>query len=441
MSKKKAKVIDEIITKRKEFSYYVDNYRGFLDEYINIENVTFLVGENSSGKSSIIKAIHILSDYSLWMNGYFVNDNLGFDRFDDILAANHTRHYFSLGVFEKETRSLDIFSFDNKNGSPHLFREIIYNNEILLCVNFNEKDQINIAYKKSFNLDFTKDSFIKDLLDLFEKKLSKDFTTKNIKQIPGEMPLAFVKSLIREECKEISKVFEEERFLLTTKSRDVTYVDPIRAKPQPLYFGSQKKYTTDGFHVPYLLKSLIEKKSPIIKLLQEFGKNSGLFDDIESFIYEGKGRDNSLSPFEILIKKGEKSFKISSVGYGVSQILPILVDLLVFDKEIIMIQQPEVHLHPKAQAAFGDFLYQITLNNKKRRFIIETHSDYLIDRFRYACNKAEDKISSEILFTKNDGFNNAIQTIPINLDGKYADVDMADYRDFFLTESFKLMEI
>ena len=75
-------------------------------------------------------------------------------------------------------------------------------------------------------------------------------------------------------------------------------------------------------------------------------------------------------------------FNLVDVGYGVSQALPILVDTLQRPAadEVFLLQQPEVHLHPRAQAELGSFF--VSQAGKKRRFVIETHSDYLVDRVR-----------------------------------------------------------
>ena len=71
------------------------------------------------------------------------------------------------------------------------------------------------------------------------------------------------------------------------------------------------------------------------------------------------------------------------VGYGVSQALPVITELLDHDADppkLFLLQQPEIHLHPKAQAALGSLL--CTVAGIGRQLIVETHSDYLLDRVR-----------------------------------------------------------
>ena len=71
-----------------------------------------------------------------------------------------------------------------------------------------------------------------------------------------------------------------------------------------------------------------------------------------------------------------------TVGVGVSQGLPILVaGLLAPPGAVLLFEQPELHLHPRAQARLGDFFIGLTKTNKQ--CIVETHSESLVSRFRY----------------------------------------------------------
>jgi predicted ATPase len=70
------------------------------------------------------------------------------------------------------------------------------------------------------------------------------------------------------------------------------------------------------------------------------------------------------------------------VGYGVSQALPVVAETLQARRgSLFLLQQPEVHLHPRAQAALGTYLGNIA-RQRRLTIVIETHSDYLIDRVR-----------------------------------------------------------
>ncbi len=81
---------------------------------------------------------------------------------------------------------------------------------------------------------------------------------------------------------------------------------------------------------------------------------------------------------------------LTHVGVGVSQILPILVQTLLADSGATLIfEQPELHLHPKVQSRLADFFLSMTYLNKQ--CIIETHSEYLINRLRFLIALSEQK--------------------------------------------------
>ena len=88
-------------------------------------------------------------------------------------------------------------------------------------------------------------------------------------------------------------------------------------------------------------------------------------------------------------RKEHISVALPDVGFGVSQLLPFIVQSLVSEKRIISIEQPEVHVHPKLQADLGDLLAEAIKEPRQNRFIIETHSEHLILRLQRLVRKKE----------------------------------------------------
>ena len=90
----------------------------------------------------------------------------------------------------------------------------------------------------------------------------------------------------------------------------------------------------------------------------EFGRKSGLFDEVDI----RKLGDSENDPFQIRVRPGNANAQapfrnLADVGYGVSQILPVLTELLRSDgPRMFLLQQPEIHLHPSAQAALGNLV-------------------------------------------------------------------------------------
>ena len=159
------------------------------------------------------------------------------------------------------------------------------------------------------------------------------------------------------------------------QSRPQRTYDPIRPAPDP-----------EGGHIPSYLANL-SRRDPdgwqyLKGDLESFGRAAGLFDEItiKSF---GKSDGD---PFQLQIRKHGKRRKgpwrnLIDAGYGVSQALPLITQLLRRDApDTFLLQQPEIHLHPQAEAALGSLLATAAANG--RQIIAETHSDYLIDRVR-----------------------------------------------------------
>ena len=83
-------------------------------------------------------------------------------------------------------------------------------------------------------------------------------------------------------------------------------------------------------------------------------------------------------------RKGKEGIDVAlpDVGFGISQLLPFVVQSLVSEKQIISIEQPEVHVHPRLQADLGDLLAEAIKEPRHNQFIVETHSEHLILRLQ-----------------------------------------------------------
>lgn len=416
--------------------YYIDNFRGLQNQIIDLKKVNFLVGENSTGKSSLMKAISLISNFNFWMNGDLFSEDFELGIFEDIISAEHTRNFFSLGVILDDTKTLNISCFYNVEGLPKLEQQIFYTNRVLVVVS-RKKESEQLSYKivRNVNCLYDNPNSIIDILDSKDYKREKEFVLSN--DFPKNIPLYYCLEYLVNKNAEIRNIFKRQRDSIFMHARDCMYVAPIRAKPQNIYTGTKVPYSAEGTQTPYIIREAIKSKSKVMDALRTFGIESGMFDDVITSIFG----DKDIAPFELKVKKGKNEFRIAAVGYGVSQILPIIVDILFSNSQLMLIQQPEVHLHPKAQAAFGQFLYKMAKIKKQTTFIIETHSDYMIDRFRYCEKQNEEKITAQVYFSQNDTHHNLLQVIPIKNDGKYDENNLSDYRSFFMDEAIKLMEI
>jgi predicted ATPase len=70
------------------------------------------------------------------------------------------------------------------------------------------------------------------------------------------------------------------------------------------------------------------------------------------------------------------------VGFGISQLLPVVVQLLVGQRRTVCVEQPEIHIHPRLQAKVGDLLLAATAPRRGNQVIVETHSEHLMLRLQ-----------------------------------------------------------
>ena len=181
------------------------------------------------------------------------------------------------------------------------------------------------------------------------------------------------------------------------ESSSINYVNPLRAFPKRYYFLDDANVSTslnsmDGDNLTEILKKNTLIKDKVNKWLNKF-HISVTVEDLKDIIHKLK------------IKHYGVNLDITDVGFGISQILPILVQgFLSNPNSLTIIEQPEIHLHPKMQADLADLFIDIVTtkgpvspyfqsNENNRIVIIETHSEYLLKRLRRRIS--EGKIKSE----------------------------------------------
>ena len=216
---------------------------------------------------------------------------------------------------------------------------------------------------------------------------------------------------------------------------------PVRSKPRRTYDPSRPIADPEGEYVPMFLADLSfrdrNKWQSLKRSLEDFGRSASLFDEIT---IRPLGKRDS-EPFQIQVRKFSGKQKgpprnLIDVGYGVSQVLPLVTDLLrEGTADLFLLQQPEVHLHPSAQAALGSLFCQVAAEG--RQLIIETHSDYILDRVRMdvrdgVCGLKPEDVS--ILFFERQGLGVQIHSIRLDNEGNVLDAPPG-YGNFFINET------
>lgn len=114
---------------------------------------------------------------------------------------------------------------------------------------------------------------------------------------------------------------------------------------------------------------------------------------------------------------------LTDVGYGISQVLPIVMEAHRPGQSLLLIEQPELHLHPKLQAELADLFISTALGGARTNFLIETHSEAII--LRLLKRIREGRLSHEavrVIYVDQDseGVSTAIN-LRIDEDGEFID--------------------
>lgn len=480
---------------------YFQNYRIFEGQQkFNLKPINFLVGPNSSGKSSIFKAL-------LLLKSNITNDL-------QILDFSNTKH--NLGSFEntvnKKCSSKDLtFGFDAtiNDGSPYSFNKIsftskrsIYNvliedsdkdvnvkilltyakndisgklrkveiykendekpflkleignpNEEFHRLYFNhpvilknkilneifirsvirdkyslEKTNTNFNYKTSVNLTVNENKISKyyDEPILVFSNLYDEFLDNNIRLNFSREIHRFLKGMpLRRILKDFSYLIE-----------NTEYIEAVRANTKRLYTNDSQGTSFNELILEYQSREISQKSIAFTnKWLKLFGIADGVkFDNVE-------GVANT-----VYLVKGNEKIALADLGYGITQFLPILMKISLEEpiqkksynivKKTILLEEPETNLHPKLQSLLADFIVD-AINNFEIRFIIETHSEYIIRKLQILT--AEKKIfpaSSAIYYFNEPGASTDEQIIAIDIleNGSLS----KDFGDGFFDEASEL---
>jgi predicted ATPase len=213
---------------------------------------------------------------------------------------------------------------------------------------------------------------------------------------------------------------------------NINYIGPLRAFPQRYYFLDEANVKTNlNYYSGNNLAEILKKNKKVHAIVNEWLKKSL---NLDVFVKEFKDIIHNIK-----IKQNGLDLDITDVGFGISQLLPILVQgFLASDNSITIIEQPEIHLHPKMQANLTDlFIAMINYNIQNNRYLlIETHSEYLLKRLRRRIAEGvikNDSIGLYFIHPRNSKNKTAkIEEIKIESNGEFdwpEDFYLSDYDD------------
>ncbi|QQT33066.1 DUF3696 domain-containing protein [Sphingobacterium multivorum] len=356
-------------------------FKGFIDQQFNFSELTLLTGINGMGKSSVIQSLLILRN--------------SFDR-------NELQQGKALTIVDKDL--VNLISPDAMLNADASSNDV--------CINLLD-DDTNVQWKVS--------------------AVGQSNT----------LPL-------------IDHSLDENIFSCALFQESFQYLNAERIGPRQFY----DRKTTSSRHSPLgyrgeytaaiLTKITIDIEKAIHPSLSIDGEET-IYDQVSSWLSQilhpgtkvniDESNPNHVSIVYNFAKQKGKSFNPLNIGFGFSFALPVIVAVLTAPKgSLLIVENPEAHLHPKGQAEMGKFLALAA--EAGIQIIIETHSDHILNGIRIAVK--EEKVSNETVgvifvgsYEDKGVLKVAVQEPTIDSDGRIEDWP----KDFFDTWEYSMMSL
>ena len=352
----------------------IKNFKSLKDVDINLSNLNLLTGVNSSGKSSFIQALLLLKqNYQVMMNNILFGQEMIVKAFNNDDNPNPN--------FEKMALSIDDGEYVKVNANEIFFEES-YDEDIGISIFSNGTNTFELKFKKdlSFSASGT------NRFNIFKS----DFQYIQTNRITPDI-------LYRLSNKHIEKNI----------------------------LGTQGEYTAHYLSVnrhKNILETLRHKESQTAQLLENVSLWLGEISEnieVKAKVYE-ELQSVDLKYTYTYGKTTTQDFTPLNVGFGITYVLPIITAILKAKKgDLIIIENPETHLHPKAQSKIA-MLCSIAAANGIQ-IILETHSDHVLNGIRVATKEEILKPEqSKIYYFRRDKDNLETKIDQINIDNNGA---------------------
>ena len=342
---------------------------------IEIRPLTILAGANSSGKSSIMQPLLLMkqtleASYDpgpLLLNG----PNVSFTSFDQLISRlqkNSDRQAFSVEIenVEDDFMLKNVFSL-KKNQTLKISEMII------------KKDKRSLHLESSQSLDHLKNA------------ISKFLSTKI--EWPGELRVVSNRCFLRIDFDPLDDRgnfvlpavpelygLEGPSFVIGETLRGMIHVPGLRGNPERIYPRTATGPDFPGTFKPYVATIIADwqkKEDSCLKHLGNMLTDLGLTWKIFAKVVNHTHIELLVGRLPKAKRDGDDLVSIADVGFGVSQVLPVLVALLAAEPgQLVYLEQPELHLHPRAQYALAKILAETAKRGVK--LVVETHSALLL---------------------------------------------------------------
>ena len=437
----------------------LSNFKAFHEmKDLEIKNLTVIVGKNSCGKSSLMQSLLLLkqtldsqNNTPLCLDGKYLKFSNLKELSFGLPKINSAKIGYELFLDNEEDNDEDKISGRIKIGYKNTRIEEGYTPSLSEYKVSIDKESENLITSFTKISKAKAKSLAENFIKHFEEEGKTELSDVKVlfhKFLPEYIQLKFERMNSEEKLeKKVIKipffaVMDEEmelNSLLNSELKNIRYLSPIRARPERAYVHYSQdvsQLNEDGSNSAHILWAKRTEK------VQWKNEDYPLAEAVNKCI-NTIGLSQEISPDkvgDIIYKVGIKEstsgsdVSLADVGFGYSQVIPIILMGLLNKKEnLMLIEQPEIHLHPSSAANLADLFLGFAENDK--RFIIETHSQEFINKLRLrVIQNPELKKKINIVFVEqNKGCGSNIKQFEIDEDGMFP-----EWPEGFLDESESL---
>jgi len=212
------------------------------------------------------------------------------------------------------------------------------------------------------------------------------------------------------------------------------YIGPLRDYPERLYIFSGNSSQQVG-KSGKMISDLLLKDSELLKMVNEQLDYFGVEYELKIASFTGKETSELSDVFSIRLvdKYTDVNVSLLDVGFGISQILPVIVQSMFSHNKTVLIEQPEIHIHPRLQAQLGSLIAECIKLPFENQFIIETHSEHLMLRLQKLIRQGELKPEHiSVIYVDRSTDGSKCLQLRLDEDGDFIDA----WPDGFFEEDF-----
>ena len=389
------------------------NFKRFQQATLNLRRVNIIVGPNNSGKSSILGALRLicqtLDSYDdqvpLLLNGPFGD----FGTFRDVVYKNHRGRPIEL-AFDVDLPNLNSVSSNTAGPKTRASFDVVFKYRQEEREIYAQNVSIKIDGAHAITLRYSPDGRRHNVERLgtveipppLKNSLSREFRVRHFVPVPlaGRLGLfsdserdtpyrKFVTQFNSSKGAEIIRSLTRLNSRLTRFIGRTDYLGPSRTPPARTYLFSGERSRRIGASGENMTSLLATSEARRSREKSDAVSDPTIGERINDWLQKAQmAHSATVSPisdrhFELRVKNyfTREDQNIADVGFGHSQVIPFLAGGYALGSDAVyMAEQPELHLHPKAQAELGDFVAQ--LYDAETQVFIETHSEHMILRLQ-----------------------------------------------------------